>query len=50
MINRSEILSFLKKNKALLFDECQLVSIGLFGSFSRNEGTENSDIDLIVEF
>ncbi|WP_158858073.1 nucleotidyltransferase family protein [Lunatibacter salilacus] len=50
MINSSEILSFLKENKALLFDECQLVSIGLFGSFSRNEGTENSDIDLIVEF
>nr|MBI1231768.1 nucleotidyltransferase [Cytophagales bacterium] len=50
MINRSEILSFLEENKALLFDECQLVSIGLFGSFSRNEETENSDIDLIVEF
>lgn len=50
MITRSEILSFLNENKAVLFDECQLISLGLFGSFSRNEGTENSDIDLIVEF
>ncbi|QQS28917.1 MAG: nucleotidyltransferase domain-containing protein [Sphingobacteriales bacterium] len=50
MIKRDEILSFLKENKELLFSECQLVKIGLFGSFSRNEGTEDSDIDLIIEF
>ncbi len=27
-----------------------LLSVGLFGSFSRNEENENSDIDLLVEF
>ena len=50
MINKSEILSFLKERKEELLFEYQLVKIGLFGSFARNEGTENSDIDLIVEF
>lgn len=50
MINRTEILSFLKEKKEDLFSEYQLVKIGLFGSFARNEGTENSDIDLIIEF
>ncbi len=50
MIKRDEILSFLRERKDELFSEYQLVKIGLFGSFARNEGTENSDIDLIVEF
>jgi hypothetical protein len=50
MIKKEDILSFLTENKDLLFSEYQLVKIGLFGSFSRNEGTEDSDIDLIVEF
>ncbi len=27
-----------------------LTQIGLFGSFARGEQTENSDIDLVVEF
>ena len=27
-----------------------LSDIGLFGSFVRDEGTENSDIDLLIEF
>ncbi len=50
MIKRDEILSFLRERKDELFSEYQLVKIGLFGSFARNEGTEDSDIDLIVEF
>lgn len=50
MTTKEEILLFLKENKWLFFSEYQLVKLGLFGSFSRNEGTEYSDIDLIVEF
>lgn len=50
MEGRDEILSFLREKKDELFSEYQLVKIGLFGSFARNEGTEDSDIDLIVEF
>ena len=50
MIKKDEILSFLKENKEIFFSEYQIEKIGLFGSFSRNEGTEESDIDLVVEF
>jgi predicted nucleotidyltransferase len=50
MVERDEILSFLREKKDVLFSEYQLIKIGLFGSFARNEGTEDSDIDLIVEF
>lgn len=50
MAQRDEILSFLRENKDLLLSEFHLAKIGIFGSFSRNEETEDSDIDLIVEF
>ena len=50
MVDRDEILSFLREKKDVLFSKYQLSKIGLFGSFARNEGTEDSDIDLIVEF
>jgi len=50
MIKREDILSFLRESKDDLFSEFQLVKIGLFGSFARNEGGEDSDIDIIVEF
>lgn len=50
MLNKEEILSFLREIKAELFSELQLEKIGLFGSFAKDEGTNESDIDLIVEF
>jgi len=50
MIKRDEILSFLREKKNELFTDYQLIKIGLFGSFAKDEGTEDSDIDLIVEF
>jgi uncharacterized protein len=50
LTEKEDILSFLKENKEFLFHEFGLIKIGLFGSFSRNEGTSKSDIDLIVEF
>lgn len=50
MIQKEEILAFLRERKVDFFVEFRLVKIGLFGSFARDEGTENSDIDLIVEF
>ena len=50
MIQKEEILAFLRERKDDFFVEFKLVKIALFGSFARDEGTENSDIDLIVEF
>lgn len=50
MLEREEILSFLMEKKSELFSDYQLTKIGLFGSFANGNQTENSDIDLIVEF
>lgn len=50
MTSRDEILAFLKEKKEELYANYHLVKIGLFGSFAKGEGTEDSDIDLIVEF
>jgi len=50
MHNKNEILAFLKNNKSTLKKEYNLSKIGLFGSFARDEQTEKSDIDIILEF
>ena len=47
---RQDILSSLKKLKGEVTREYSVKKIGLFGSVSRSEGTEHSDIDLLVEF
>lgn len=49
MTSREFILSNIKRHKKEL-TEFGVCSIGLFGSFSRNENSENSDIDLLVDF
>jgi predicted nucleotidyltransferase len=46
----SEIKLLLQSNKQYLIKKYNLKSLALFGSFARNEATENSDIDILVEF
>lgn len=50
MAKRQEILDFLKERKEELCKEFHLIKIGLFGSFAQNKNTEDSDIDLLIEF
>ena len=45
----SQILEILRKHRDLLV-KYRVKRIGLFGSFSRNESTDKSNIDLIVDF
>lgn len=40
----------LKELKPILKDKYKVKKIGIFGSFARKEETENSDIDILVEF
>lgn len=49
MITRNEILAKLAELKPLLYRDYAVKEIGLFGSFSDNSQTEDSDIDLLVE-
>ena len=50
MKTRDEIINCLKENKERLQSKFPLKSIALFGSYARNEQTEESDIDVLVEF
>jgi predicted nucleotidyltransferase len=50
MHTQKQILDFISKNKSFLNQQFHVSKIGLFGSYARNEQTENSDIDLIVDF
>ena len=50
MNTQKEILDFLNENKNELLSKYHLSKIGLFGSFSRSEATENSDVDIIFDF
>ncbi|MFP4461228.1 MAG: nucleotidyltransferase family protein [Thermotogota bacterium] len=48
-MERNTILEFLKKNTQE-FNKFGVKKIGLFGSFASRRNTNNSDIDILVEF
>ena len=45
-----DIINFLKEQKPFLEKNFNCEEIALFGSFAREEQTDKSDIDLLVEF
>lgn len=49
MTDKTEILGYLKTIKPELRQE-GIESLGLFGSFARDEANVNSDIDIVVKF
>ena len=49
MLTREEILEFLRDNKDRFAEQYGVTKIGLFGSFARDEATEESDVDVCVE-
>ena len=50
MINKVDILKKLSDLKLILYKDYAVKKIGLFGSFSDDSYTTDSDIDLLVEF
>jgi len=46
-ITQAEILKYLANKKTEFAEKYYIDKFGLFGSFSRNEQTENSDIDIV---
>jgi predicted nucleotidyltransferase len=50
MTDKKEIALVLKDNKIRLAKKYNLISIGIFGSFAREDFNENSDIDILVEY
>jgi len=49
MNTQNEIINFLQNNRKLLLEKYHVTTIGLFGSFARNEQKESSDVDLLIE-
>ena len=50
MVSKIELIEFLKIYKKSKAKDYHLKRIGLFGSFAKDSYTENSDIDIVVEF
>ena len=48
-MTKKEIINFLRANKEYLRKKFYVKKIGLFGSFARDEATEESDIDIVVD-
>jgi len=47
--NIEDLKKFLKENKDMLKKEFGVCEIGIFGSFTTNDQTSKSDIDIIIE-
>ncbi len=50
MYQTSQILQKLRELKPILLQKYPIRSIGLFGSYARNEANQNSDIDILIDF
>ena len=50
MITQNDILNKLNDLKPILYRDYSVKQIGLFGSFTEDSFTEDSDIDILVEF
>jgi len=50
MIDKTHITNVLKANKIGLVAKYHLKSIGIFGSFTREDFREDSDIDILIDY
>ena len=50
MLTKNEILNKLKEIKPSLYQDFYIKNLGLFGSYARGENSENSDIDILIEY
>ena len=49
-MNRDEILNVLRAHKAVLAQRFGVTELALFGSFARDQATDDSDVDILVRF
>ena len=49
MLQRAEILIYLRGNKEIFRENFGIRKIGLFGSYAREEQTDQSDVDILIE-
>ena len=49
-MTRDELLKTLRAHKPVLQERFGVTSLSLFGSFARDEGRDDSDVDVLVEY
>ena len=49
-MRKEQILDFLRDNDQYIRSKYHITKLGLIGSFARDENTDKSDIDLLIEF
>jgi predicted nucleotidyltransferase len=47
-VGREDILTLLRNYKQAYADQYGILELGVFGSFARNEATEESDVDICI--
>ena len=50
MKSRDEVLQILTNQKSSLLETYQITRLGIFGSYARNQQTDESDIDILVDY
>ena len=48
-MNKKEIINYLKSKKDFLKNKYGITTIGLYGSYAKNEATADSDVDIFYE-
>lgn len=49
-LGRNEVLSRIGAHREVLAERFGVTSVALFGSFARDQATDASDVDILVEF
>ena len=50
MMNRDEVLNVLRAHKPILSQRFGVTELALFGSSARDQATDTSDVDILVQF
>ena len=48
-MTKTEIVDYLREHKSDFFKKYQISKLALFGSYSRDENREDSDVDIAIE-
>ena len=49
-MTRNEVLRLLRRHKATLARRFGVIELALYGSFARDRGSDDSDVDILVRF
>ena len=49
-MNRDEVLELLRTHKPVLAQRFGVTGLALYGSFARDQATDDSDVDILVQF